>query len=114
MAKTFKQWVYHKTKSPKVIDSDEFETHKTMGWSDTPADFILIADFGVDGDDASQVQVLGEAIDGVKDAANGALNIDSMKKKDLEDYALKHFNVELDKKRSVKKLREEVKELVGA
>ena len=114
MAKTFKRWIYHKTKTPKVINSDEFETHKALGWSDTPADFILIADFGVNGDDPSQVQVLGEAIQGVKDAANGALNIDSMNKKELEDYASDHFNVELDRRRSIKKLREEVKQLVGA
>jgi hypothetical protein len=114
MAKSFKQWIYHKTKSPKIINSDDFEDQKILGWSDTPADFILIADFGMDGNDPSQVQVLGEAIQGVKDAANGALNIDVMKKKELEDYALKHFSVDLDRRRSVKKLREEVKELVGA
>ena len=113
MAKTFKQWIYHKTKEPKVISSDEFETMKALGWSDTPADFILISDFGIDGDDPSQVQVLGEAIQGVKDAANGALNIGNMNKKELEDYAHTHFNVELDRRRSVKKLRAEVKELIG-
>lgn len=36
-----------------------------------------------------------------------------MNKKELEDYAFKHFNVELDRRRSVKKLRAEVKELIG-
>ena len=113
MAKTFKRWIYHKTKEPKVINSDEFETMKALGWSDTPADFILISDFGIDGDDPSQVQVLGEAIQGVKDAANGALNIGKMNKQELEDYAFKHFNIELDRRRSVKKLRAEVKELLG-
>jgi len=114
MAKTFKQWIYHKTKAPKVIDSSNFEDQKVLGWSDTPADFITISDFGIDGNNASQVQVLGEAIQGVRDAANGALNIDNMKKKELEDYAMEHFNVELDRRRSIKKLREEVKQLVGA
>lgn len=114
MTKSFKQWIYHKTKSPKIIDSNDFETQKALGWSDTPADFITISDFGIDGNDPSQVQVLGEAIQGVKDAANGALNIDSMNKKELEDYAFDHFSVELDRRRSVKKLREEVKNLVGA
>ena len=114
MAKSFKQWIYHKTKAPKVIDSGDFDDNKLLGWSDTPADFITISDFGIDGNDASQVQVLGEAIQGVKDAANGALNIDVMKKKELIDYAFDHFNVDLDNRRSVKKLREEVKVLVGA
>lgn len=113
MAKTFKQWIYHKTKKPKVINSDELESMRALGWSDTPADFALISDFGIDGDDPSQVQVLGEAIQGVKDAANGALNVDTMKKKELEDYALEHFGVELDRRRSIKKLREEVKVLIG-
>lgn len=112
MAKIFKRWIYHKTKSPKIINSDDFETLKALGWSDTPADFILVADFGIDGDNPSQVQVLGEAIQGVRDAANGALNIGSMNKKELEDYASEHFNVELDRRRSVKKLREEVQELI--
>jgi hypothetical protein len=113
MTKSFKRWIYHKTKEPKIIDSTDFETHKALGWSDTPADFITISDFGIDGNDPSQVQVLGEAIQGVRDAANGALNLNSMSKKDLEDYALTHFNVELDRRRSIKKLREEVKKLLG-
>ena len=113
MAKVFKQWIYHKTKKPKIINSDEFETQKELGWSDTPADFILISDFGIDGKDPSQVQVLGEAIAGVKDAANGALNVDVMSKKQLEEYAMTHFNVELDRRRSAKKLREEVQDLIG-
>ena len=114
MSKSYKQWVYHKTKRPKVIESSSFEAHKALGWSDTPADFITISDFGVDGKDPSAVQVLGEAIQGVRDAANGALNINTMKKKDLEDYALKHFNIKPDTFKSVKSLRAEIKELLEA
>jgi|GEM_PF-1455359 len=113
MTKDFKQWIYHKTKKPKIINAKDFEDFKSLGWSDTPADFILISDFGVDGKDPSQVQVLGEAIQGVRDAANGALNLDNMNAQELEDYALHHYNVNLDRRRSVKKLREEVKELAG-
>jgi hypothetical protein len=108
MNDTFKQWVYHKTKKPKVINSNEFEKLKAMGWSDTPADFILISDFGVDGKDPSAVQVLGEAIQGVADAANGALNINGMLRKDLEEYAIKHFSIDVSKFKSVKSLREAV------
>lgn len=114
MAKSFKQWIYHKTKQPKVIDSYDFEVQKALGWSDTPADFILISDFGIDGDDPSQVQVLGEAIQGVKNAANGALNIDTMKKVELEEYAMQHFSIELDGRRNLPTLRAEVKKLIGA
>ena len=35
MVKIFKQWIYHKTKEPKVINSDDFEVKKAEGWSDT-------------------------------------------------------------------------------
>ena len=113
MAKIFKQWIYHKTKEPKVIDSSEFEAQEVMGWADSPAGFIKIADFGADADNATQVQQLGEAIQGVRDAANGALNFDIMSKKELESYAKKHFNIDLDRRKTAKVLRESVKELVG-
>ena len=112
MAKTFKQWIYHKTKKPKIINSDEFEKQKALGWSDTPADFVLISDFGIDGSDPAQVQVLGEALAGVSDMLNGQLNIDTMKRKDLEEYTNKHFNVQIDNFKSIKSLRLEVKELI--
>ena len=75
MRKVFRTWIYHATKKPKVIKSDEFELFESQGWADSPAKFAKIVDFGVDEDNAQQVQALGEAIDGVKDAANGALNI---------------------------------------
>ncbi|QDP63205.1 MAG: hypothetical protein Unbinned1520contig1002_3 [Prokaryotic dsDNA virus sp.] len=112
MAKTFKQWIYHKTKEPKIINSDDFENHKAMGWSESPADFVLISDFGIDGNDPTQVQVLGEALAGISDRLNGELNISNMKRKDLEDYAKKHFNVEVDNFKSIKSLRLEVKGLI--
>ena len=113
MKEKYRRWVYHATKQPKIIMSDEFEKHEAMVWADSPAKFAKIKDFGVDEDDLNSVQVLGEAIEGVKDAANGALNIDVMKKQELEDYAFKHFGIDIDKRRSVKKLRDEVKKLVG-
>ena len=113
MANIYKQWVYHESKEPKVIDSNEFESYEKDGWADSPAKFALIADFGINGEDASQVQVLGEALDGVKDRLNSELNFDVMKKAELEEYASRHFNVDLDKRRSLKKLREEVRELAG-
>tara|TARA_R110000782_G_C14461980_1_gene373592 strand:+ start:124 stop:468 length:345 start_codon:yes stop_codon:yes gene_type:complete len=113
MAKIFKQWIYHKTKEPKVIDSNDFEAQEAMGWADSPASFITIADFGADGDDPKQVQQLGEAIQGVRDAANGALNLDIMSKKELETYAKKHFDIDLDRRKKAKDLRESVKTMVG-
>ena len=110
---SYKTWIYHATKAPKIIDSDQFEEMEALGWADTPAKFIKTTDFGVDPNEQEKVQALGEAIEGVKDAANGALNIDSMDKNQLEDYAKANFDVDLDKRKGMKKLRKQVKELVG-
>ena len=114
MSKSFKTWVYHATKKPKIINSEEFEAYEAQGWADTPAKFIKTTDFGVDPENEIMVQQLGEAIEGVKEASNGALNIDSMSKKELEEYARKHFDKELDRRKNIKALRNQVKELVGA
>ena len=114
MKKSFKRWVYHATKAPKVINSEEFEMMEAQGWADSPAKFAKIADFGVDENSPEAVQALGEAIEGVKDAANGALNIGNMGKKELEEYARVNFNVELDRRQGIKQLRKQVNDLVGA
>jgi len=113
MPKNFKRWIYHAELEPKVINSSEFDKHISEGWADTPAKFAKISDFGIDENNAASVQVLGEAMAGVSDRLNGELNIDNMKPKELEDYALKHFGVDLDRRRSVKVLRKEVKKLIG-
>jgi len=113
MSKIFKMWVYHSTQAPKVIKSDEYKGYESDGWSDTPATFAKIKDFGIDENNAASVQVLGEAIEGVKDRLNGELNLDIMKKAELEEFALKHFEIELDKRKSVKALREQVKKLLS-
>lgn len=113
MPKHFRRWVYHKTEEPKIINSNEFEQYEKDGWSDTPATFAKIIDFGVDENDPAAVQVLGEAIEGVKNSANAALNIDVMNKKELEEYAFDHYGINLDRRRSIKALRKEVKEMAG-
>lgn len=113
MSNLFKRWIYHAKQQPKIINSDEYEEHEKEGWADSPAKFAKIKDFGVDENDPAAVQVLGEALEGVGDRLNGELNLDVMKKKEIEEYARKHFNVELDCRRSLKALRAEVKELLG-
>jgi hypothetical protein len=113
MSKLFKRWIYHKTNKPMIINSDEFEDYEKKGWADTPAKFAKIKDFGIDENDAAAVQVLGEALDGVKDRLNDELNFNVMKKVQLEDYAKRHFNVDLDRRRSLKKLRAEVRKLAS-
>ena len=112
MSKSFKTWIYHATLNPKVINSEDFEGYKDDGWSDTPATFAKIIDFGVDETDASAVQVLGEAIAGVADRLNGQLNIGEMDKMQLEEYALKHFNVDIDRRKGIRALRVQVKKLI--
>jgi hypothetical protein len=113
MEKTFKRWVYHATKSPKIINSDQFEEFEALGWADSPAKFIKLADFDVDPENSGQVQQFGETIDGIKDAVNGALNIDSMNKSELEKYAIDFYGVDIDRRKGIKQLRKQVKEMAG-
>ena len=114
MSNTFKQWIYHETKKPKVINSDEFEFFKAQGWADSPAQFIQLKDFNVDPQNEEEVQQFGETIAGVKDAVNGALNIDSMDKKEVEAYCKKFFGVDINRRNGIKTLRKQAKELAGA
>lgn len=108
----YRRWIYHATEESKIINSNEFESYKKEGWADTPAAFVNIKDAGIDPDNQEQVQQFGEAIEGVKDSLNGALNVDNMDKDGLEAYAREHYGVELDKRRSRKKLLKQVKELI--
>jgi len=119
MSDVFRMWVYHESEEPKIIDSDKFEEMKEQGWSDTPATFIKFEDFGIDkekleeGDfsEALKVEQLDKAFDGVCHAMNGALNFELMSKNELEEYALKHFKTDLDKRRSKANLIKQIKEL---
>ena len=111
--KTFKMWVYHKTEDPQIISSDEQKDYESKGWSDSPAKFIKTTDFGIDPDDAMAVQGLGDTIEGVKNMANGAINIDIMDKKQLEAYAKLNFSVDIDRRKGIKSLRKEVHALIN-
>ena len=68
--------------------------------------------FGVDEEDPAAVQVLGEALAGVGERINGELNLEVMSKKELEEYAIKHFNYDLDLRRTKKVLQAKVRELI--
>lgn len=107
-----KRWIYHKTKEPFIIEDEEFEAYEKKGWKDSPAHFIKLPDVGVDPDDPIQVQQFGEAVEGVKDSLNGALNIDEMDKLELEEYAREHYGCELDKRQKIKTLRKQVRKLI--
>ena len=117
MSKDFKRWIYSETKEPRVINDSEFEKFEALGWADSPAKFLNLEQVGIsqdkidDGDteEYSKAQEILDVVEGVKDSLNGALNLDSMNKQELEDYAKEHFGVDLDRRtkpdKMVKKIR---------
>lgn len=106
-----KCWIYHVTEEPQIVDADEAQSYYDDGWADSPANFIKTTDCGVDPDDEIGVQALGEAVEGVKDMANGALNLEEMKPKQLKAYAKTHFNKEI--KGHSKKLVKQIKDMIN-
>ena len=90
-----KCWIYHETAEPRIVESDEAEGYYADGWADTPASFIKTTECGIDPSDEIGVQALGEAIEGVAEMANGALNLGVMKDKELKAYAMKHFDTKI-------------------
>jgi hypothetical protein len=116
---SFKQWIYHETEQPKIIDSDDFNKHKEAGWKDSPAAFIKYEDVGLDKDkidsgdeeEAAKAQQMLDAVEGVKESLNKSLNVGKMNKDELEAFALEHFGVDIDKRKSLKNLRKQVREL---
>lgn len=80
-------WIYHETEEPKIVNTDEAQAFYDDGWKDSPRYFVKTTDFNVEPDDAIKVQQLGETIEGVKDALNGALNLGEMTAKELLEYA---------------------------
>jgi len=110
-----KQWAYHKSEAPKIIDSDEWETYLDAGWADTPAAFINLNDMGVDPDDPVAVQKLGEAIETIKDEVNTIANvdIDKMTRKHLIEWAQENVDIMFPETISTKLLKKKVKEFVA-
>ena len=119
---SYKRWIYHSTKKPKIINSEQFETFEAEGWADSPARFIKLESIGIDkektaaGDEAetAKAQQALEMVEGITRSLNKALNLDKMNKQELEDYAKEHYGVDIDRRRSVKALRKEVKALAEA
>lgn len=113
-----KTWIYHATEEPKVIDQAEYESYKKDGWLDSPAPFLTYEQIGLDSekikaeDDHELVKATQAfaAVEGVKECLNGELNLDEMSKAELEEYARKHLDMELDKRRSKARLCTEIRE----
>ncbi len=108
-----KRWIYHETEKPFIIENEEFESYEKDGWKDSPAHFIKLPDVGVDPDDPIAVQQFGEAVEGITNSLNGALNVDKMDKLELEDYAREHYGTELDRRQKVSTLRKQVSALIS-
>ncbi len=107
MKPRYKTYIYHATEEPKVVFEDEAQVYYDAGWADTPAKFIKLPD------DPIEVQQLGEAIEGVKDSVNGALNLENMSKRELIAYGKKHFGAQLNKKDYKSTLIKTLKGLIG-
>ena len=122
MSKDFKQWIYHETKQPKIINNSEFEEHKALGWADSPAQFLKLEAVGIDKDktDAGDEQEIAkaqqalDAVEGIVQSLNNQLNIDTMNKNQLEAYIKEHFSIDLDKRKTLKQLRKQAKQISGA
>jgi aminoglycoside N3'-acetyltransferase len=120
MTDIYKTWIYHETEEPKVINSDEYAKYNKDGWQDSPACFIDHADIGLDAekikneDEAETIRAtqVFEQVEGIIDCLNGELNLELMSKKELEAYAIKHLDIDLDKRRSKKRLMSEIRELL--
>jgi hypothetical protein len=117
--KDYKQWIYHETKKPKVINSSKFESFEALGWADSPARFLKLEAVGIDKDkiesgdeeEAAKAQQALDAVEGVVQSLNNQLNIDSMNKNQLESYIKEHHGIDLDKRKTLKSLRIQAKEI---
>ncbi len=115
-----KTWIYHETEQPKIIDQKEYNSYKEDGWLDSPAPFLSYEDIGLDSDkikdkdedELAKASLSFDAVEGLVDLSNGQLNLEEMSKNELETYARKHLDTELDKRRSKKRLIAEIRELL--
>ena len=122
MSKDFKQWIYHETKQPRIINNSEFEEYEAEEWADSPAQFLKLESVGIDKelidkkdpDETAKAQQALEAVEGVVQSLNNQLNIDVMNKNQLEAYILEHYSIDLDKRKSLKQLRKQAKQISGA
>jgi hypothetical protein len=106
-------WIYHPSEEPRVIDQADYDQYYAQGWRDSPASFANVAAFGINPDDPVAVQQVGDAVQGVADALNGALNLNEMEKDEILLYAETHFNRDLSpQKLGLNALRAKVQAMV--
>jgi len=89
-------YVYKKGEEPRMVYVEQAADFYNEGWADSPAKFFDMKEHGMDPENEIEVQTVGEALEGVKEMANGALNLKRMTKIELQEYAEKHFDMNLD------------------
>ena len=122
MSKDYLTWVYHATNDPKIINNSEYTDYFDKEWRDSPACFLNLKTLGIDKDlidkkdpdETAKAQQALEAVEGVVQSLNNQLNIDVMNKNQLEAYILEHYSIDLDKRKTLKQLRKQAKQISGA
>lgn len=114
-------WIYHKKQQPKIIELSDYPAFKKDGWLDSPASFLKQKDFGIDrkkmleGDvnESLKAQQVFDSINGVKDYCNAVINLDTMTKKELFEFAKKHLQIELNLNKTKSQLLEQIRSKIG-
>ncbi len=106
-----RMYIYHKSRTPKIVRRVRFSGFEGGGWHDSPLTLAKLADFGVDPDDAAAVQALGQCMQGLRDYCNCAINVSLMNRTDLIGCAQTHFDKDFEFDTGVKLMRRQLKEL---
>jgi hypothetical protein len=102
----YKVWIYHSEHEPKIVNSDEAEKLYSEGWEDSPAKCKgFLEKVQVNEEDVLSVQAVGTITENIKDAANLEINIETLDRKELIEFAEKRFGEDWSKKRGVEKMR---------
>jgi hypothetical protein len=105
-------WIYHKKEEPKIININELDEFEKDGWKDSPLYFIKLPDVNIDPEDNIAIQEFGNAVDGVRDSLNGALNLDLMSKSELIEYGKKHYGLEFNNRHRINTIKTSIKQSI--
>lgn len=114
-------YVYHASEPPKIINQSELADYIAEGWDDNPSPFVKYEEVGLDrqkitdGDieekmKAEQVLV---TIAEIAKFCNDCINLDYMRRSELEEFAEKHCNTILRRSWTLKKMREKIRSKLG-
>ena len=112
-----KTWIYHESQKPIVIDLSVYDKYKNEGWRDSPASFVNHSDVGIstekleqgDTDEAFKAQQVKDTIDGITEYLNCVINLDTMKKQELCEFAEKHLDKKLNQRMLKAKLIDKIR-----